>query len=125
MIPGLGDDRAAVAVTDEHHGASLLVDGTGHGIYVIGERAQGVLNGDDAQACGLQQRNDLAPRGRVDPGTVNDYDCRGVEVTRDFETLRATSTRRHFLPALLRALVDSNSRAALSISAATAAGCET
>jgi hypothetical protein len=33
---------------DKHYGAWLLVNSTGHGIYIIRECAQGILNGDDA-----------------------------------------------------------------------------
>jgi hypothetical protein len=56
---------------------------------------------------------------------MGDHDCRRVEVTRLApKSLRVTSTHLHFA-LTRRALVVVDSRAAFSMSAATAAGCET
>ncbi len=48
VFPCLGDDGACVTVPNKYYGALLLVDSTDHGIYIIHECAQGILNGDDA-----------------------------------------------------------------------------
>src|SRR5882672_5641478 len=101
-----------------------MVERARHGIDIDRERAQGILHRDHAQALHLQQRDYFAPARRVDPSAVDDHDCRSVEVTRHApESIRVTSSRIHLALTRAPALVESDSRAALSMSAATAAGC--
>lgn len=46
LLPRLGDDDAAIGVTNKHNGAGLPAQGTTRRGHVIGDRVQRVLDGN-------------------------------------------------------------------------------
>ena len=76
-------------MADEYNRTWPEVDRTYHGIDILRECAQGIVDCHDAQPGGLQKRNHFAPARCIDPGPVDDHDGRSIVVTRH---LRASAS---------------------------------
>jgi hypothetical protein len=72
---GLGDQRAAIGVADEHDRSGDVVEGEGDGGDVAFEGVQGVLRGVDRVPLGLERGDQLAETRTVGPDPMGEDDA--------------------------------------------------
>ena len=72
VISGLGDDGTAPGVPHENDRAILYGDDSTRRVYIVRQRRERILNGDDVKAPLFKDWNDLGPTGAVREGPVDE-----------------------------------------------------